>query len=175
VKPFLFCPSCGSRLEGDANSDHGSRCSACGRKWFRNSAPTAGAVILRGDRALITERGVEPRKGCYDIPGGFLMAGEDPLHGLRRELEEELGDIEVEVGPVMQMVPHPYGDEGDFVLAIGFIAELVGGEPEAADDVASVRWIGIDELDDVEFAWSHDRELVRKALGMVLEGGSDGG
>lgn len=129
-------------------------------------------MILRGDRALITERGVEPEKGRFDIPGGFLTAGEAPLDGLRRELREELGDIEVEIGPPVQMVPHRYGEEGDYVLAIGFVAELVSGEPVAGDDVASVRWVTRDEVDAVEFAWEHDRELVRKALERAT-GGSD--
>jgi len=170
LKPFLFCPSCSSRLEGDANSERGSRCTACGRHWYRNSAPTAGAVIVRGGRALITERGVEPHKGRFDIPGGFLMAGEAPVDGLQRELKEELGDVEVEVGPLMHMVPHDYGAEGDFVLALGFLARLVSGEPVAADDVASVRWIGPDEVDEVGFAWDHDRELVKKALELDREG-----
>lgn len=170
MKPFAFCPSCSVKLDGDANTDQGATCPGCGRRWYRNSAPTAGAVILSGDRALITERGVEPEKGRYDIPGGFLTAGEAPLDGLRRELREELGDIEVEVGPAVQMVPHRYGEEGDYVLAIGFVAKLVSGEPEAGDDVAAVRWITRDEVDDVEFAWEHDRELVRKALDGAIEG-----
>jgi ADP-ribose pyrophosphatase YjhB (NUDIX family) len=128
-------------------------------------------VIVRDGRALITERGVEPHKGEYDIPGGFLMAGEEPLDGLRRELKEELGDIEVRIGPAVQMVPHEYGKEGDYVLAIGFLAELVSGEPEAADDVASVRWVGPDEIDTVSFAWEHDRALVKRALDVDRGGG----
>lgn len=170
MKPFHYCPSCATRLEGDANAESGSTCPNCGRRWYRNSAPTAGAVIVRDGRALVTERGVDPHKGRYDIPGGFLMAGETPHDGLRRELHEELGDVEVEVGPLMHMVPHTYGKEGDYVLAMGFLAKLVSGEPEAADDVASVRWIGPDEVDDVQFAWDHDRELVKKALELDREG-----
>ena len=171
MKPFDYCPSCSAKLEGDANSDSGSRCPSCSRHWYRNSAPTAGAVIVRNGRALVTERGVDPHKGRYDIPGGFLMAGETPHDGLRRELREELGDVEVEVGPLMHMVPHTYGDEGDYVLALGFLAKLTRGEPEPADDVASIRWVTPEEVDEIEFAWDHDRELVRKALEMDDEGG----
>ena len=128
-------------------------------------------MIVRNGRALVTERGVDPHKGRYDIPGGFLMAGETPHDGLRRELREELGDVEVEIGPLMHMVPHTYGDEGDYVLALGFLAKLTRGEPEPADDVASIRWVTPEEIDEIEFAWDHDRELVRKALEMDDEGG----
>ena len=62
------------------------------------------------------------------------------------------------------MVTHRYGEEGDFVLALGFAARLVGGELVPNDDVAAVRWVGAEELDGLDFAWPHDRELVRDAL-----------
>ena len=163
MKPFVFCPADGTRLA--AGEDEGLRCPSCGRSWYRNSAPTAGCAIVVGGKALITERGREPEKGRYDIPGGFLSAGEEILDGLRREVREELGvEIEVSVDDCASIVTHTYGDEGDYVLAIGFIARLVSGEPRAADDVAAIRWIEPTELDEVEFAWEHDRELVRKAL-----------
>jgi 8-oxo-dGTP diphosphatase len=172
VKPFDFCPACASELE--RGSDEGYRCSNCGRSWYRNSAPAAGAAIVKDGKALVTERGIEPRKGRYDIPGGFLGAGEHPVDALKRELSEELGmEIEVAVEDCISMVPHVYGDEGDFVLALGFLARWVGGEPRAADDVAAFRWVDLDELERLEFAWEHDRVVARKALLRAKES-SDG-
>jgi hypothetical protein len=50
------------------------------------------------------------------------------------------------------------------VLAIGFRARIVQGEPQPSDDVAEIRWVSADELDELDFAWEHDRELVRAAL-----------
>ena len=169
MKPFEYCPSCGTGL-GEANQESGKTCPSCGRTWYRNSAPTAGCVIVRDGKALVTERGVEPEKGRYDVPGGFLAAGEEPIAGLKRELREELGiEIEAAVEDCVSMVPHPYGPEGDHVLAIGFIAKLIEGEPRAADDVAGFRWVDEEQLDDLDFAWPHDRELVRKALRRAKE------
>lgn len=81
-------------------------------------------------------------------------------------------EIDVSMDDCVQMVPHPYGDEGDYVLAIGFLARLVSGEPSPADDVADIKWVSLDELDDIDFAWEHDRELVRKAL--LAAGGGNG-
>jgi ADP-ribose pyrophosphatase YjhB (NUDIX family) len=119
-----------------------------------------------GDRALVTKRAREPEKGRFDVPGGFLDADEDPIAGLKREVQEELGiDVEVSLSDLVQMVPHPYGDDGDYVLAMGFKARYTGGEPKPADDVADARWITASDLDAIDFAWDHDRELLRKALG----------
>ena len=163
-KPFEFCPACATKLiDGEDDEEH--HCPSCERTWYVNAAPTAGAVIFRDGRALITKRGTEPEKGKFDIPGGFLEPGEDPIQGLRREMREELQiEIDVSMDDFVHAVPHVYGDEGEFVLSLGFRARLSSGEPKAADDVADIKWVGPDEVDDVDFAWPHDRDIVRKAL-----------
>ena len=164
MRPFRFCPACASALD-QPDEEGGARCPACGRVWYRNAAPTAGAALVSGDRVLVTIRGREPEKGRIDVPGGFLRPHEDPLDGLRREVAEELGvDLDVSNRDFIQGAPHTYGGEGDWVLALGFKARIVRGEPRAADDVAGIRWVTAEELDDLDWAWPHDRELVRKAL-----------
>lgn len=162
--PFLYCPVDGSPLD-DADKEGGTRCGTCGRSWYRNSSPVVGCVIVREGKALCTVRGIEPHKGKLDTPGGFLLNGEDPIEGLKREIEEELGiEIEAEVGDCLLMAPHEYAHEHDFNLALGFRARWVSGDPTPADDVAAVRWVSPDEVETLDFAWEHDRDLVRKAL-----------
>lgn len=120
---------------------------------------------MKDGRSLVTVRAREPEKGRLDVPGGFLDVGEDPIQGLKREVKEEVG-LDIDVGPqdFVQAVPHRYGPEGDWLLALGFRARWVGGEVQARDDVADARWVDAGALDDLDFAWPHDRELVRKAL-----------
>ncbi|HYP23991.1 MAG TPA: NUDIX domain-containing protein [Actinomycetota bacterium] len=163
-EPFRFCPVDGTALD-DPDKEGGSSCGVCGRSWYRNSSPVVGCVIVRDGKALVTVRGVEPFKGKLDAPGGFLLNGEDPIEGLKREIEEELGiQIEVGVEDCLLMAPHVYAHENDFNLALGFRARWVSGEPSPADDVADLRWVTRAEVETLEFAWEHDRELVRKAL-----------
>jgi 8-oxo-dGTP diphosphatase len=167
LRPFVYCPSCAGRLAPD---EDGLECPSCRRRWYRNSAPAAGAAIVHEGRVLVTQRGIEPHRGDYDIPGGFLGAGEHPVTALKRELREELGlEIETSVGDCISMVPHTYGDEGDYVLALGFLARWVGGEPRAADDVAAFRWVTAEELEELPFAWEHDRDMARQALTRAKE------
>jgi ADP-ribose pyrophosphatase YjhB (NUDIX family) len=69
------------------------------------------------------------------LPGGFLKVGEHPVDGLARE---EL-EVEVEVSePPVLLATHAYGPDVQYVLAIGFTAEIVGGDPDPSDDVAEV-------------------------------------
>ena len=161
---FRFCPNCGAELDAAAN-DSGAHCPNCDKTWYHNAAPTAGVVIVRDGKALVTKRARDPERGRYDIPGGFLDPDEDPITGLHREVDEELGmTIEVTYDDLIQATPHKYGTDGDWTLAIGFIARTSSGEPVPADDVAEVRWVSLDDLDGLDFAWDHDLELVKKAL-----------
>jgi ADP-ribose pyrophosphatase YjhB (NUDIX family) len=164
VKPLLFCASCGARLE-EPQHDGARRCSACGRSWYRNPAPTVACVIVREGKALLAVRGGEPHKGKIDVPGGFLHVAEDPLDGLRREIREELG-VEIDVGHAdyVQSVAHRYEREGEWLVSMGFRARLAGGEPRPSDDVADLRWATLRDVDALDFAWPHDRVLVRKVL-----------
>jgi ADP-ribose pyrophosphatase YjhB (NUDIX family) len=164
MRSFVYCPLHGATLE-KPNDDGGARCPIDGRMWYRNPAPTAGAAIIIDGKALVTRRGVDPEKGKFDVPGGFLKPGEEPLDGLKREIAEELGiEIEVSVEDCVQMTSHRYGPAGDYVLALGFLARLVSGEPRAADDVDEIAIVDENELENLDFAWEHDKRLVRRAL-----------
>lgn len=57
------------------------KCGVCGKWHYHNSKPCAGALVVRDGKVLLAQRGVEPFKGYWDIPGGFLEAGEHPEHG----------------------------------------------------------------------------------------------
>jgi ADP-ribose pyrophosphatase YjhB (NUDIX family) len=118
-----------------------------------------------GERALITIRARDPERGRADVPGGFLHPGEHPIDGLKREVKEELGiDIDTSEEDLVSATPHRYGRDGDWVLSLGFKGRLTSGQPAPADDVAEARWIRLNELEKIDFAWPHDRELVRRAL-----------
>ena len=161
--PFRFCPADGTRL-GEPRPSGGVSCPLCGRSWYRNSVPSVGAAIVESGRALVTVRAREPEKGKVDVPGGFLNVGEHPADGLKREIREELG-VEAEIlGDPVLLATHTYGEGGVWVLAIGFLVRLAEQDLRPADDVAETRWISAEEIDDMDFAWEHDREFIRSAL-----------
>ena len=100
---------------------------------------------------LLARRAVEPELGKWDLPGGFLEEGEEPLAGLRRELREETG-LEVEPLSFLGAWVDTYGDgEGAIATLNLYWLARAAGEPHAADDVAELRWFAADELPELAF------------------------
>jgi ADP-ribose pyrophosphatase YjhB (NUDIX family) len=142
---WRFCPRCGAAIDAA-----GSRveCSSCGFVAYANPAPTACALCVdeRG-RLLLARRAHPPYEGRWDTPGGFVEEDEHPLDALRRELREETG-LEVEPGRFLGVWMDQYSEDetGPWTLNLYWLARVLGGEPQAADDVSELRWFGPDEL-----------------------------
>jgi NAD+ diphosphatase len=142
---WRWCPRCREELRGNESR---VECAACGFVAYASSKSTAGALVEDGNgRVLLARRAKEPFKGRWDIPGGFLEAGEHPLDGLRRELREETG-LEVEPQEFLGVWMDRYGGEStaEATLNLYWTARVEGGEARAADDVDDLRWFEPEEL-----------------------------
>ena len=160
--PYGFCRADGTRLE-EPRPSGGVRCPPCGRSWYRYSAPAVGTEIVQDKKALVTVGAREPEKGRLELPGGFLEVGEHPEDGTVREVREELGvEIELVGNPILPEI-HTYGPDEAYVLPIGFRARIAEGEPNPTDDAAKISWFSAEEVEDADFAWEHDRRMVRAA------------
>jgi len=143
---FRFCPDCGAPLPAPAEPVRllAQTCPACGAVHYRNAKPTASALVIREGRVLLGRRGIEPGVGEWDIPGGFLEPWERPEEGAVRELAEETGLV-VRTTELLTVLVDTYQGEV-YTLNLYFLAELVSGEPRAADDLIELRWFGPEEL-----------------------------
>jgi ADP-ribose pyrophosphatase YjhB (NUDIX family) len=150
---WKVCPRCGGELE---RQEGRARCPACGSVYYANSAPAVEGLLERKGKVLLTKRGIEPRRGYWDLPGGFLEEGEEPLDGLRRELLEETG---LEVEPLEWLGTHLEPYDNYFVLGLTWRV-AADGDPRPADDVEQLAWVGPDELPE-EMAFAHQDELLR--------------
>jgi 8-oxo-dGTP diphosphatase len=99
------------------------------------------AIVTRRGSVLLTRRAHAPSAGLWDLPGGFLEAGETPEEALRRELREELG-VELRYARLVGFEPDRYGPDGFPTLTAVYRTGLVPGPMRCADDVSEVRWTG---------------------------------
>jgi 8-oxo-dGTP diphosphatase len=125
-----------------------------------------GAVVVDSTRALIVQRGGEPLKGHWSIPGGVVELGETLRQAAAREALEETGLV-VEVGEVLEVfdsiVPDAEGKTQYHYVLVDFLCSVVVGDLRPGSDAADVRWIERDELDGFEMQESA-KKVVRKGL-----------
>jgi len=98
----------------------------------------------------MVERGREPLKGYWSLPGGVLHPGELLQDGLRREVREETG-IEVKplgVGEVFERLLRDRRGRLEYhYVLIDYLCRATGGRVRAADDASSARWVPLADLD----------------------------
>jgi 8-oxo-dGTP diphosphatase len=127
----------------------------------------AGVIIERG-RVLLTRRKAGTHLGgAWELPGGKVLAGEDPREALRRELHEELG-IDVAVGEIVDVTFHRYEEMQKTVLLLFYDATRLPHSPEPqAIDVAAYEWADAAALVPARFppADAAVLEKVRARLG----------
>jgi 8-oxo-dGTP diphosphatase len=105
-------------------------------------------LVTMGRQVLLVQRAVEPGKGLWALPGGFMDAGEMPDEALRREVMEETG-VAVDVGELRGIfgLETPDGERVGVVLA--FAANVMDGDPgqiTVGEDVAGARWFDSDSI-----------------------------
>jgi 8-oxo-dGTP diphosphatase len=106
-----------------------------------------GAVVVDAGRVLLVQRGREPLKGKWSLPGGMLEVGESLHQGVVREVEEETG-LKVEPIELVELLDRIVRDETDagerirfhYVIA-DYLCRVVGGALKAASDAEAVRWV----------------------------------
>jgi ADP-ribose pyrophosphatase YjhB (NUDIX family) len=141
TREFKYCPFCGDRLlHPKEYKDTGPRCVECRRIFHSTPHPTVSAIITdeKEEHVLLTRRKLDPLKGYWDIPGGFLDLGESLEEGLQREMREEMS-IEIEIISFLGSYPGVYGAERIPTINIYYHAVLAKGKPTAGSDVLEIR------------------------------------
>lgn len=136
-------------------------CPRCGWTFYDNPVPAAVALIVRRGRVLLVLRARQPYAGTWDLPGGFLEAGETAEQGLARELREELGVRARRIRPIAT-VPDRYGPGGFPVLALVYSVAAAPGPIRPDDDVAEARWFPRGRLPYDRIAFPSMRRVLRR-------------
>ncbi len=157
---YQFCPHCGSRLESvDEMPLAPQRCSHCGAVHYHNARPCAGVLVVEDHCVLLVRRGIEPWKGCWDIPGGFVEGQEHPEEAARREVQEETGlDVRLLGLHGIYMDVYEDGDPRP-TLNIYYVGQPVGGTLRAASDAIEFDWFPFENL-PAQMAFGHSARVL---------------
>ena len=124
-------------------------CSACGYVHYTDPKVGVGALVTEDEKVLLVRRRMEPERGKWSIPAGFLDQGEDPRQTAEREVLEETG-LRVRVGNLLDVFTNP-PNQGGASIFILYSADLLGGEMISGDDADAVGFFALNELPDLAF------------------------
>jgi ADP-ribose pyrophosphatase YjhB (NUDIX family) len=114
------------------------------RRYPQHPLLGVGALIFRRESILLVERGREPLKGYWSLPGGLVEAGEKLEDALKREVLEETG-LRVKPSATFEIferiMPDPSGRAEYHYVLLDYVCRVVGGELLAGDDVDRVEWV----------------------------------
>lgn len=116
-------------------------------------------------QVLLIERGIEPFKGKWAFPGGFLNMDETAGEGALRELKEETG-LENAYIEQFNTYSDPGRDPRERVITIAHYALVRIQEVKGGDDAAKAQWFPIDEVP--QLAFDHDK-ILRDAMRKLRE------
>lgn len=98
-----FCFHCGTALTSQARGGRERpTCPECGQTVFGKFSIGAGGLLMDAGRALIVQRGENPGKGRWTLPGGYVEEDETPDEAVTREFKEEVG-LEVRVTELLSV------------------------------------------------------------------------
>lgn len=137
-------------LYTEVEGRHRFNCPHCNFIHYENPKPTATLICPQKDKILLVKRALDPAKGQWGLPGGFIERGETPFEGAIRELKEETnlcGNPE----QILGTCSHHNTIFGD-VLLIGILITINNWEGMAPqDDAADAKLFKLDEMPPLAF------------------------
>ena len=160
---YMFCSRCGAKLE-ESVIDHKRRlsCPACGFVQYSNPVPAAAVAIVQDGEILLVQRAIEPRKGLWSLPAGFIEIDESVEQCAVREVKEET-NLDVELTGLLN-VYSVFDDPRYICLLVVYTGRILGGELKCGDDASDARFFSPSALPKI--AWRVHRLAVEQAFQM---------
>jgi ADP-ribose pyrophosphatase YjhB (NUDIX family) len=141
-----FCTHCGARVElRTPPGDHLPRhvCAACGSIHYQNPRLVVGCVPEHAGRILLCRRAIEPRRGFWTVPAGFMENNETLQEAAARESHEE-ALIRVEIGSLLSIVHVLHAHQVHVFFRARLPLAEFGPGPESLEvslfDAADIPW-----------------------------------
>ncbi|MGR6872733.1 NUDIX hydrolase [Pseudomonas sp. HK3] len=136
-------------------------CDQCGTIHYVNPRIIAGTLPVYQNQILLCKRAIEPRKGYWTLPAGFMEQGETLEQGAARETQEEAG-IDIACGQLLSSISVPHISQ----VHIFFLANMENAEHAVStSESLAVKLFDVDKIPWDEIAFP----TVKKTLQFYLD------
>jgi len=158
LEDVRFCPRCGA--EATVAFPRSLTCPSCGYGAFYNPKPVAAVIPFDADgNVLLLRRAIDPGRGLWTFPGGFVDLGESVPDAARREAREEL-NIDVTVERLVGV----YSRRDERVVLVVYTGRTQDA-PVAGDEALEGRAFAPAAIPTGDLAFWSTRAALRDALG----------
>jgi 8-oxo-dGTP diphosphatase len=159
-----FCPLCGGGLERRAvppDMREQAVCGHCEFVFYLHPKIVAATIPVRDGRVLLTRRAIEPARGLWTFPGGYVDWGEEVAAAARREMVEEV-HLDIAPGGLVGIYSYP---EAPVVIVVYHATVPDGLEAEPNDhEVLELAYFAPDEIPWEALAFRSTHEALRDWL-----------
>lgn len=141
-------------------------CPKCKYEHFINPYPTTSVIIINEkDELMLVKRKYPPKKGYWDLPGGFVDIGETGEDGARREIKEELG-ITLNDLFYLGALPDKYLFQGINLdtLTLSYYSKITHSEIKVSDDINGYKFFNKKDIPYNELAFKNLSISIKKYL-----------
>jgi ADP-ribose pyrophosphatase YjhB (NUDIX family) len=129
---FQFCPVCGGRLqERSLKETEPPRlvCSQCEFVFYLDPKVVACSIVNMEGRIVLLKRAIDPQRGKWVLPGGYVDRGEEVTAAALRETGEECG-LRTRIQRLLGVYSYP----GRMAVVVVYVADYVSGDLKADDE-----------------------------------------
>lgn len=146
-----YCQDCGKPVEyREIENRQRAVCVNCGRVFYEHRKVSAGARVMVDGKLLLVQRGIEPWKGYWHLPSGYMEVDEDPRQTAEREVLEETG-LAVKTNQLVDVYPYSDDPRGNGIVIV-YDAELINGRFTANHETLNAKFFSPNEIRDLELA-----------------------
>ncbi len=118
-----------------------------------------GCLIVKDGSIMLARRGIEPRKGYWNLPCGFLENEETVQQGAKREVYEETGAT-VKLGPLHMVYNLPHANQ----VYLIFLAEMEDSHYHLTEESTEIKFFHPDEIPWDDIAFSSNAYALKKYI-----------
>jgi ADP-ribose pyrophosphatase YjhB (NUDIX family) len=167
---FQFCPVCGSRLDFlkvKTNEPRRPVCPSCNFVLYLDPKKVVACSILEMDsKIILLRRGINPQKGKWVMPGGYVDRGEEVKAAAIRETEEECG-VKTRINTLLGV----YSYSGQIPVVIVYVTQYVSGKLISGDETLEAKLFSEKQIPWEDLAFRSTIDALKDYYAIKNKGG----